>query len=81
MVGTQIAWDKRSFQVVGAKLGGSQMLRANNPGSAADLEINFHCTLSGVPAGQDHLDFQAPSKEVAEKWVIGILSSIGKLPE
>ncbi len=80
MVGTQIAWDKRSFQVVGAKLGGSQMLRANNPGSAADLAINFHCTLSGVPAGQDHLDFQAPSKEVAEKWVIGILSSIGKLP-
>lgn len=77
MNGTQIVWDKRSFQVVNAKLGGSMLLRANNTGD--NLDCNFYCSLSGVPGGQDALDFQAPSKEIAEKWVLGILASIGNL--
>jgi hypothetical protein len=78
MNGTQIQWDKRSYRVSNAKMGGSLTLKANSPSVA--LDAHFHCMLSGVAGGQDQLDFRAPSRDVAELWVLGILASIDKLP-
>jgi hypothetical protein len=79
MKGCQILWDKRVFNVANAKLGGSMVLKANS--STAALDSNFHCFLSGVPSGQDQLDFRASSKEEAEKWVMGVQACIGKLSQ
>jgi hypothetical protein len=76
MNGAQIVWGSRAFRVENARVGGSLLLKANNP--SADTDCNFHCTLSGVKFGW--LDFQAPSKEIAEKWVLGIQACIGTLP-
>ena len=75
--GTSVKWDKRSFVISDVKLGPSMLLSTNNPGE--DLSGNFHCFLSGVASGEDQLDLQAPSKELAEKWVLGIKACIGKL--
>lgn len=77
MNGSCVTWDKKSFTVANAKLGGSMLLRANSTGE--DLDCNFYMTLSGVPGGQEALDLRAPSKDVAEKWVMGVLACIGKL--
>ena len=77
MNGSSVTWDKKSFPVANAKLGGSMLLRANSTGE--DLDCNFYMTLSGVPGGQEALDLRAPSKDVAEKWVMGVLACIGKL--
>jgi hypothetical protein len=78
MNGTQIQWDKRSYRVANAKMGGSLMLKANSP--SGDFSTHFHCMLSGVAGGLDQLDFRAPSSDAAELWVLGILASIDKLP-
>ena len=75
--GSSVKWDKRSFTLTDVKMGASMLLNTNNPGQ--DLSCNFHCFLSGVSSGEDQLDLQAPSKELAEKWVMGIKACIGKL--
>ena len=77
MRGELLEWDKRAFTVANAKLGGSMTLRANR--LCSDLDANFHVFLSGVSAGQDQLDFRAPSIQCAQNWVMGILASIGRL--
>jgi hypothetical protein len=80
MDGNQAMWDKRAFAVSNAKLGPSMLLSANNPGDV-DMSCNFHLLLSGVQGGEDQLDFQASSKELAEKWVLGVQACINKLPQ
>jgi hypothetical protein len=75
--GTSVKWDKKSHIMLDAKLGPSMLLSSNNPGE--DLSSNFHCFLSGVGSGEDQLDLQAPSKELAEKWVLGIKVCLGKV--
>ncbi len=76
MNGRYVEWNKKSFPVANAKLGGSVLLRANGFEDLKNLNCNFYLTLSGVPGGQENLDLQAPSKDVAEMWVMGVLACI-----
>ena len=75
--GSCVKWDRKTFTVTSVKMGPSMLLSANSPGE--DLSCNFHCFLSGVEQGEDQLDLQAPSRELAETWVLGIKACIGKL--
>jgi hypothetical protein len=79
MSGTRMLCDKKAFNITNIKLGGSMLLRANR--LCSDFDSNFHVYLSGISAGRDQLDFRAPTKELAQNWVTGVLASIGKLQQ